>query len=81
MGIMVQVHRDDEEPYYTVRVIATGRERQTNANRLVRRPRETAEAGKEGQEKGENGDQSGDTEVGRDTEAVDGIDPAGAHGQ
>lgn len=31
-----QVHRDDEEPYYTVRVHATGRERQTDANHLVR---------------------------------------------
>lgn len=31
-----QVHHDDEEPYYTVRVHATGRERQTDANHLVR---------------------------------------------
>lgn len=30
------MHHDDEEPYYTVRVHATGRERQTDASHLVR---------------------------------------------
>ncbi|CAM9251989.1 unnamed protein product, partial [Hapterophycus canaliculatus] len=35
-AVVMKVHRDDEEPYYTVRVHATGRERQTDANHLVR---------------------------------------------
>lgn len=36
--LIKQVHHDDEEPYYTVRVHATGRERQTDASHLVRPP-------------------------------------------
>eukprot|EP00903_Cladosiphon_okamuranus_P008628 g8274.t1 len=35
-AVVMKVHRDDEEPYYTVRVHATGRERQTDSNHLVR---------------------------------------------
>ncbi|CAM9130053.1 unnamed protein product [Scytosiphon promiscuus] len=35
-AVVMKVHRDDEEPYYTVRVHATSRERQTDANHLVR---------------------------------------------
>ncbi|CAB1116199.1 unnamed protein product [Ectocarpus sp. CCAP 1310/34] len=35
-AIVMKVHQDDEEPYYTVRVHETGRERQTDANHLVR---------------------------------------------
>ncbi|CAN0547267.1 unnamed protein product, partial [Ectocarpus sp. 12 AP-2014] len=41
-AIVMKVHQDDEEPYYTVRVHETGRERQTDANHLVRSlPKET----------------------------------------
>lgn len=34
--LVMKVHRDDEDPYYTIRVNSTGRERQTDANHLVR---------------------------------------------
>ena len=50
---VAQVHRDDEEPYYTVRVDATGRERQTDANHLVRSlPQEETENTTHGDGKG-----------------------------